>query len=349
MEDLEKNFNYLGEQTCATDGLCQLACPVDIDTGKLIKQIRVEQNTEIELKFAKWIAENFRLVTSIAKYGLNFVNLLHTLLGDRVMGTIANGARSLSGNKIPKWNVAMPSGAGLKTIIVEKDKFKDTVVYFPSCISRTMGVSKSNLASENQTDVVQRLLTKANFNIIYPNSINSLCCGMPFGSKGFNDLANYKSKELITELLTISQNGKFPILFDTSPCTKTTIEHLSESEKEQLKIYDSVEFIHDVLLSRLKIVKKEKSVAIHPTCSTIKMEQTEKIISIAKKCVTSVYVPEDINCCGFAGDRGFSFPELNESALKNLKPKLEQHQCSSGYSSSQTCLCTQTGYWFNYT
>ncbi len=337
LEELEKSFNYNGEQTCATDGLCELACPVDIDTGKLIKEIRSKKNTDGELRLAKWIAENFKFATSAAKYGLNFVNLFHTLVGNNVMKTIANGTRSLTGNKIPSWNIEMPNGSGFNSLVLQKDKTKDTVVYFPSCISRTMGTSKNSTVTENQTDVIQRLLTKANFDIVYPKSINSLCCGMPFSSKGFTDLANYKSKELFTELLEVSQNGKIPILFDTSPCTKTMKEYLSKNEKDQLKIYDSVDFIHDILLSKLKIVQKEKSITIHPTCSTTKMGQTEKLIEIAKVCVTDVHIPEDINCCGFAGDRGFSFPELNESALKNLKPEVEKHKCSSGYSSSKTC------------
>ena len=67
------------------------------------------------------------------------------------------------------------------------------------------------------------------------------------------------------------------------------------------------------------------------------MGLTEKLISIAEACVTNVVIPEGVTCCGFAGDRGFNFPELNESALKNLKPEIEKHKCSAGYSSSKTC------------
>ncbi|MCK5455618.1 MAG: 4Fe-4S dicluster domain-containing protein, partial [Melioribacteraceae bacterium] len=338
LEELEKRFNYYGEQTCATDGLCELACPVDIDTGKLIKEIRSEQISDSELSFAKWISKNFQFVTTVAKYGLNFVNLFHSLLGDSIMGTITKGTRSLSGSIIPSWNIEMPNGSGFNPLELEKDKTKDTVVYFPSCISRTMGNSKKSSVTENQTDVIQRLLVKANFNIVYPKSINSLCCGMPFSSKGFTDLANYKSKELFTELLEVSENGEIPILFDTSPCTKTMNEYLSKTEQNQLLIYDTVDFIHDILLSKLKIVKMEKTVAIHPTCSTTKMGQTEKIIEIAKVCVTDVHVPENNNCCGFAGDRGLIIPQLTKHAERYNKEQLSLEQLKlKGYSSSRMC------------
>jgi D-lactate dehydrogenase len=44
-----------------------------------------------------------------------------------------------------------------------------------------------------------------------------------------------------------------------------------------------------------------------------------------------------VNCCGFAGDRGFIYPELNSSALEALRLSLKAHNCNAGYSSSRTC------------
>ena len=38
--NLKKGFEYHGEATCATDGLCALTCPVEINTGNLIKDLR---------------------------------------------------------------------------------------------------------------------------------------------------------------------------------------------------------------------------------------------------------------------------------------------------------------------
>ncbi len=84
-EELNKNFDYDGEKTCATDGLCELACPVDIDTGKLIKQIRSEKLSLDNKKYAKWLANNFKLITTSAKYGLNIVSFFQTIFGDSVL------------------------------------------------------------------------------------------------------------------------------------------------------------------------------------------------------------------------------------------------------------------------
>ena len=65
------------------------------------------------------------------------------------------------------------------------------------------------------------------------------------------------------------------------------------------------------------------------------MNLGDKLLAIANACSDDVVVPEKITCCGFAGDRGFTYPELNESALHLLKPQVDS--CSAGYSNSKTC------------
>ena len=53
-------------------------------------------------------------------------------------------------------------------------------------------------------------------------------------------------------------------------------------------------------------------------------------------CAQKVVVPKRAGCCGSAGDRGFTHPELNESALNELRPAVSE-TCSAGYSNSRTC------------
>jgi D-lactate dehydrogenase len=49
-----------------------------------------------------------------------------------------------------------------------------------------------------------------------------------------------------------------------------------------------------------------------------------------------VVVPDHVGCCGFAGDRGFNYPELNASALEHLRTGVAG-KCAAGYSTSRTC------------
>jgi D-lactate dehydrogenase len=61
-----------------------------------------------------------------------------------------------------------------------------------------------------------------------------------------------------------------------------------------------------------------------------------KLKAIAEACVENVIIPDRISCCGWAGDKGFTYPELNASALRDLKVALPD-DCQSGYSTSRTC------------
>jgi D-lactate dehydrogenase len=81
-----------------------------------------------------------------------------------------------------------------------------------------MGPSVGDPLDEPLHRVTERVLRRAGFNVTYPEKMNSLCCGLPFESKGFFEQADRKSKELETALLAASENGRLPVLCDTSPC-----------------------------------------------------------------------------------------------------------------------------------
>ncbi len=334
--ELIESFKYYGEETCATDGLCAIACPVGIDTGKLIKELRAEDISETGKSVGKVIGDNLSILLSIMKVGLNVVHFFHILFGTKIIETLAKFKKKLLGKNFPLWNRWMPKAADklLPEIITENNEKR--VVYFPSCISRTMGNPKGSKTNESLTTVTHRLLVKAGYDIVYPNGLDNLCCGMPWLSKGHNEEGNKKTDELIAQLAEVSENGKYPILYDTSPCLQTTKNRIELLGGNSLKIYEPVEFISDYLLDKLELSKQEKTITVHVTCSSTKMGLTDKFIKVAEACATDVIIPENVTCCGFAGDRGFNFPELNESALKDLKPQLTE-SCHEGYSNSKTC------------
>ncbi len=334
LNSLLNDYDYLGNETCATDGLCATSCPVDIDTGKLIKGIRAKNISPSAEFVADLMAKNFNLITKSAKHGLNFVHLFHNLLGTESLNYLSNSISRISHNLIPHWNSAMPKGADYPFPKINlKSDLK--VVYFPSCISRSFGLQKNSNENYSQTYVTLKLLNKSGYEVLYPDKLDALCCGMPFSSKGFNKQADFKSNELLDSLIAKSENGNYPILFDTSPCLYRMKEYLQKGEKD-LKIYEPIEFILEKLVDKLNFTKTEEVITIHTTCSSTKMGLTEKFAELAKLCSSNVVIPEQIGCCGFAGDRGFSYPELNESALRSLKESLPI-DCNEGYSTSKTC------------
>lgn len=331
---LKKGFDYLGEQTCAGDGLCATSCPVGIDTGKFIKHLRsLNVDTPRAFKISQKVADNFSTVGSSIRGGLKFVNGVHTVMGSTLLGAVAGGFRALSGNNIPLWTPAMPKGANapVPKPINKENPLK--VVYFPSCIAQTMGPAKGDPYKEPLHKVTQKLLEKAGYEVIFPEGMSNLCCGTPWESKGLIKHADQKSSELEAALIRASEGGKYPVLCDTSPC----LYRMRRVMDKGLKLYEPVEFIHEFLMDKLDFKKVNEVVAIHSTCTTTKMGLTPALKTVAEACAQYVVLPDEVGCCGFAGDRGFNFPEVNKYALRKLRPVIEEEKVIAGYSNSRTC------------
>jgi len=330
--ELRGLYDHAGIDTCAACGLCATACPVGIETGLLIKALRGRAASPLAKRVASTVASNFGAVTAGVRVGLGAADLLHAVVGTKAMKGALDGVRSLSGGRIPKWSPALarpvhfvaPKAAGFGSGV--------PLVYFPSCAARNMGPQRGDGDAVAMPAVAERLFRKAGFDVIYPRELAQLCCGQPFESKGLADAADAKSAELEAALREASDGDRHPIVFDTSPCTWRMKRFLAG----RLDVRDSVEFIHDEVLPRVTLVPQAAPVAVHPVCSLRKMGSADKLAAIAARCSAQVVTVDDVQCCGFAGDRGFTHPELNEHALRHLKPALPSG-CSAGYSSSRTC------------
>ncbi len=325
-------FRYLGEQTCAADGLCATACPLSINTGDLTKKHRGERATDGQKKLAQWIADNYATVVSLVRISLTLVNAVHSMLGVSLMTGVSKALRNLTNGKLPLWNPFLPKGAK-KTVFRDIRRTADrTVVYFPTCIVRAMGPAKSDPDQRELYEATLSVLEKANYSVIFPKGIDELCCGMSFSSKGFPEQALQQFKMLEKALREASNNGKIPILIENGSCTYTIKSKIDPT----IKLYEPVEFAHDFLLDKLIFNKQPGTIAVHVTCSSTKMGLAQKWRIVAAACAEKTIFPKDVTCCGFAGDRGFLFPELNKAALAGLKPALPA-DCRTGVSNARTC------------
>ncbi|HZN27120.1 MAG TPA: hypothetical protein VFB75_23040, partial [Burkholderiales bacterium] len=85
--------------------------------------------------------------------------------------------------------------------------------------------------------------------------------------------------------------------------------------QDRLAISDSVEFVHDHVLPRVRLVPRAEAVTVHPVCSVRKMGTVDKLIAIAQRCSRErIATVDQVMGCGFAGEKGFTVPELNECA-----------------------------------
>ena len=352
---LKKQYKYYGDQTCATDGLCSTSCPMKINTGELTHLIRQldMNNNPTGYKIGEFAANHMAGIKSGLRVVLDMAHLGHVTLGSTLMTNICRGMNKMG---LPLWTTAMPKKkrqpkpSDLTQFIIErsltpnpspKSEGRLKVVYFPSCINQTMGQSKNGGKKHDLVDEIIQLMTKAGYEVIFPEGMEKMCCGQIWESKGMLDIADRKSAELEAALWKASEEGKYPVLCAQSPCL-----HRMKKVMHKMKLYEPAEFIMTYLVDRLDFHPVDRHVALHLTCSTRQMGVDKDMIALAKLCSKNVFLPEGVGCCGFAGDRGFTFPELNNYGLRKLRPQIEENHIEVGYSNSRTCeigLETNTG------
>ncbi|KXZ46746.1 hypothetical protein GPECTOR_41g711 [Gonium pectorale] len=337
---MSNSYAYDGEQTCAADGMCQEKCPVKINTGDMIKALRAEAMTEAKTASgtAMFLARNFGLINAAVPKFLNIVDFAHSIVGPKPLAAISRALNAATNHFVPVWNPYMPKGAApLKVptpapVPAAAAGIPRRVVYMPSCVTRMMGPAAGDKETASVHEKIMSLFAKAGYQVIIPEGVSSQCCGMMFNSRGFKDAAAAKGADLEAALLKASENGKIPIVMDTSPCLAQVKSQISEPSL-RFALYEPVEFIRHFLVDKLEWKKVRDTVAIHVPCSSKKMGIEESFSKLAGLCSHEV-VPSGIPCCGMAGDRGMRFPELTGASLQHLNLPAG---CSDGYSTSRTC------------
>lgn len=339
LQALVRDFRYPGNQTCAGDGLCATSCPMHINTGDLTHYLRAEELSPFARKVGAFTADHLSAIKQGLRPVLDVADMAHIILGTTVLGGLTSGLHQALG--MPLWTPAMPKAYRLKRKKLHQPSVSLKVVYFPSCINQAMGTARNTPDETPQVNKMISLLNKAGYEVVFPEKMDNLCCGTIWESKGMEEIANRKAAELEEALFKASEEGKYPVLCDQSPCL-----YRMRHTIKRMKLYEPVEFINTFLLDKLKFNPTNTPVSVHITCSMKKMGLGDQLVTLAKRCSTRVLVPEEVGCCGFAGDKGFTHPEVNNYALRKLRPQIDTAGVKIGYSNSRTCeigLTTNTG------
>lgn len=294
---LADGLDYAMSDTCATDGLCAIACPVGIDTGKLVKQLRAERHGALSAAAAHLAASAFRGVEAVARTAMFF-------------------------RSPPLPATGTPAAAA--------------AVYFPSCVTRVAGGSLAR--------TVVTVAARAGLSLAIPIDVRGACCGLPFSSKGFEEAHAIAANRLLERAWRWSDSGRLPIVVDASPCASslaTSWDALTDENRnrwERIRFHDSIAWAHDTLLPKLELRRRIPRVAVHPACSVVKSGLVPQLLAVLHLAADEVVVPVEAGCCGFAGDRGFTHPELTASATRREAAELRTHApCDLYVSSSRTC------------
>jgi len=356
---LLEEYEYDAVDTCATDGSCQLACPLGIDTGRMVKELRVAQHGERAERAALATARRWAAVEKLSRVAL------------RVGGPLVR--RTKRGAGLPGPGVGggggdpLPTKAGRVGRGSPPPPGEAAAIYVPSCTNRIFGPPADGPISRSSIDgsarrgvefdrsahrsIVEALLevsVRAGMPVAIPDEVEGSCCGLPWSSKGFETAHRHKANEMVEKLWRWSEEGRLPVVIDAASCTGAIADPaegvLSEENSErlsQMEIVDSVAWALR-LLPHLEVGDKVSSATAHPTCATRRLGLAHPLKALAEALADEVYIAPSATCCGFAGDRGITHPELTASATRPQAEELAGRRFDAYLSSNRTCEIAMT-------
>ena len=334
--DLLADYDYDGLQTCAVDGMCQQACPVDINTGDLVRKLRAEANSASAERAWRGLATSWAGATAAARAGVRAGHLL----GDKSTSALSRAGRAALGeDTVPLWPAKMPAAA--RKYPKGDDPNDARAVYFPACINTIFGPDTPDEPSV--VDAFRTLCARAGVSIRIPGDLAGSCCGTPWHSKGMESGHRIMAQRMLGRLRAWTDDGVLPIVMDASSCTHGLAEladSLDQPGKDflaRLRIVDSVQFAHDELLPHLQITHPAGRAVLHPTCSMVHLGLVETLRALTEAFTDSVEIPFDWRCCGFAGDRGLLHPELTASATARESAQVGARSYDCYLSANRTC------------
>ncbi len=326
-------YQYAAIDTCAADGSCAGACPVAIDTGRLVKELRARQHGDRAERLGLELARRYSSAERAARTGLRAGGLAAGALGDERLARVTDGVRRRAPDGlVPPWSASLPRSAPAR--LPETVRSGAAAVYLPSCLNRIFGRPRGGAPGPTLPEALVSVSARAGLPVWIPDDVAGHCCGVPWSSKGFRAGHEHMALHTAAALQRWSDGGRLPVIVDASSCTLGLI---SEIQPEGVEVVDSVAWIHDRLLARLEPHRMLGSVLVHPTCSCTQLGLAGKLRAIAERLAEDVVVPAGTTCCGMAGDRGLSHPELPASALEDVNRELDGRRFDACVSSNRTC------------
>ena len=328
--ELGRDYLYAAVQTCAVDGMCQTACPVQINTGDLIKRLRTQDQRPASSKTWKVLAKNWPTTTLAASAALSVA----AALPSRVVLVPNRLARTIVGEEVlPMWSPELPRGGKRRARTTSAKE--PQAVYMPACVNSIFGPAGGGLGVQRSFEI---LCERVGLGILVPANIDSLCCATPWSSKGLPAGAAIMGARVIAALREATRNGEIPVICDASSCTEGILRLLQEDTQEpKIIVIDAVEFTAGRILELLGEPQRLNSLVIHPTCSSTRIGTNSALSRVAGAVAHTVYIPDDWGCCAFAGDRGLLHPELTASATHAQAANISEIGADAHASCNRTC------------
>ncbi|HET8566936.1 MAG TPA: (Fe-S)-binding protein [Solirubrobacterales bacterium] len=153
---------------------------------------------------------------------------------------------------------------------------------------------------------------------------------------------------MVERLWEWSEEGSLAVVIDAASCTgaiadpaEGVLTEENAGRLAQIEILDSVAWALR-LLPNLEVKEKVGAATAHPTCATRRLGLAPSLRRLAEALADDVYVAPSATCCGFAGDRGTSHPELTASATRPQAEELAGRRFDAYLSSNRACEIAMT-------
>jgi D-lactate dehydrogenase len=308
--------------------MCQVACPVRINTGDLVKRLRAEEASPVLATAWNAAARMWGPVTAVASAALDVVPRLPS---GPVRGANALARTVLGDDTVPEWSAELPRGGRRRRRRAREHPTEVDAVYFPACVSAMFGAAEG----AGVQDALLVLAERAGVSLQIPSGIDGLCCGTPWSSKGYLAGRDQMRERLAAALAPLTDGGRLPVVVDASSCTEGVRHALGDDPR--FRVVDAITFARETLFPRLPSPRRVRLAAVHPTCSTTRLGTTPDLLALAGALADEVRVPDSWACCGFAGDRGMLHPELTASATRAQAEEVGAMGADVHLSSNRTC------------
>src|SRR5262245_28352142 len=174
---LLEQYEYDGIQTCAADGTCQIACPLGIDTGKLIKGFRSREHTRLAQQQAAKLARHYGRVEGLARSGLR----AGEAAGPLMRAALGASRALVSDELVPTWPSNMPPPAPAR--LPRTSREGAAAVYMPACVNRIFGPPRGDGSRKHLPEALVEVSARAGMPVWIPGDAAGHCCSVPWTSK----------------------------------------------------------------------------------------------------------------------------------------------------------------------
>ncbi len=290
--ELERDYDYAAVQTCAADSLCRVACPVDIDTGAVMKTFRAEANGPLAQAVGQRLAQAWGPTTAALRGALAVADHVpgpvlsaatgaaRAVVGERGRDLLPHVDGSLPGPGRPRSSLTAqapavvpattpgsPGGgaspdeasAAVSALRADRAPAKDGrhgAVFFPACIGSLFAAEGEGTGAGA---AFVALCARAGVPLAVPEGIDGLCCGTVWESKGLVEGAAAMAERVADSVWMLTDGGRLPLVCDASSCTHglegigARLRGAAAERWARVRVVDAVTFAREELVPRLDV------------------------------------------------------------------------------------------------